>query len=203
MAETVLATAAEVLAAGPELLPTPDERARARAFDRRSDRDAWIAARLLARTLVARHVGTHAGDVRLAQTCARCGGPHGRPRVVGYDDVHVGWAHSGDLVAAVVDDAPCAIDIESLPALRIRDLPLAVLTDAERTWLDSQTNRHRGFAELWAAKEVLVKLGRTDLDGALAVDVTPSFDGLPVLGVMLHGLDPGPHDAVAAWASFG
>jgi 4'-phosphopantetheinyl transferase len=194
---TVVTTAAEVLAAGPDLPLTADEHDRADAFHRRCDRDTFVAARLLTRTIVARHVGTGPLDVRLVQVCEQCGGPHGRPRVLGHDDVHVGWSHSGDLVAAVVDVVPCAIDIESLVSSRDRDLPPESLTDPERAWLDRQPDHHRAFAALWVRKEVLVKLGLTDLDEALAVDVIPSFDGLPVLGATLVAVDAGAHDAVA------
>ena len=82
----MIVSAAEVLATGPDVPLTPAERVRADAFVHRVDRDSWVAARLLTRSLVARHLGVEAIDVRLAQACHRCGGPHGRPRVVGHDD---------------------------------------------------------------------------------------------------------------------
>lgn len=197
---TTIAAAADVLAgvADPDRLLTDSERSRAARFRRPADRDDYVAARLLARTLVAEHAGVGPDAVRFAQVCATCGGPHGRPRVVGLH-VHVGWSRSSGVVAVVVADTPCAIDVESLAPLRVRDVPLAALHPAERAWLAHQPDRHAAFARLWVRKEVLVKLGVLTLDDLADVDVTPSFEGATVLGHLLHGLDPGPHDAVVAW----
>lgn len=162
---------------------------------------ASVDARGLARRLVAQHTGVAPGDVRLAQTCAACGGPHGRPQVLGLD-VHVGWAHSAGLVAVVVSAVPCAVDIESLDRLRTGLLPLDTLHAHERAWLAEQADgapRAAAFASLWVRKEVLVKLGDLSLDDLAAVDVTPALAGDRVLGRTLLGLDVGRHDAVAAW----
>ncbi|MCW2813500.1 MAG: hypothetical protein JWN84_955 [Nocardioides sp.] len=195
-----MAASYDVLAAGPDVPLSPAEQDRAAALTREADRADFVAARLLARVLVARHVGTDPAQVRFAQTCAQCGGPHGRPQVVGHD-VHVGWAHSAGVVAATVDDVRCAVDVQSVAALRGGELPLGVLTTAERTWLDGQPDRPRSFAGLWIRKELLVKLGDLTLDGVSRVDVTPSLVGAPVLGRTLVAVDTGGLDAVAALAS--
>ncbi|WP_244928104.1 hypothetical protein [Nocardioides sp. W7] len=197
----LIATSVDVLAAGP-VATTPEERARADRLHRPEDRRDYLASRVLARALVAHHTGAEPDDVRFSQTCARCAGPHGRPVVVGLD-VHVAWSHSAGLVAAIVDDDPCAVDLESLAALRTGALPLGALAAGERVWLDDQADRPRAFAELWVRKEVLVKLGDLTLDQTAGVDVTPSFSGRPVRGRYLVALDPGPHDAVAAWSTTG
>ncbi|WP_170286009.1 4'-phosphopantetheinyl transferase family protein [Nocardioides rubriscoriae] len=159
--------------------------------------DGRRAARTLARRLVTEATG-HA-DVRFTQVCAQCGGPHGRPTVVG-GDAHVGWSHTAGLVAAVVADAPCAIDVESLPRVRERDLPLDLLATDERAWVAAQPDAARAFAELWVRKEVLVKLGEVTLDEALGLDVLAALSGEPVLGHTLVPLDVTPYDAVGAWA---
>lgn len=156
------------------------------------------AARALARQLVRDRTGRD--DVRFAQTCAECGGPHGRPQVVG-GGVHVGWSRTAGLVAAVVADVPCAVDVESLPSLRTTTLPLALLDSRERAWTAAQPDPARAFAELWVRKEVLVKLGDLSLDEALGLDVLPALAGETVLGRTLVALDPRPHDAVAAWGT--
>ena len=202
MTTTVVAAAAEVLAgvADPDRLLDDAELARARRLRRPADRADYVAARLLARRLVADHAGLDPGEVRFTQTCATCGGPHGRPRVVG-SDVHVGWSRSTGLVAVVVADTPCAIDLESLPALRGHDLPLDALGPAERSWLAGQPDPHDAFARLWVRKEVLVKLGLITLDDLATADVLPSLDGEPVLGHPLVALATAPYDAVAACSS--
>jgi 4'-phosphopantetheinyl transferase len=198
VATTRVSATDEVRSGGPDLVLSREEQERADALHRPADRDDFVAARLLARLLVAEHVGTDPAEVRFVQVCERCGGPHGRPRVVGHD-VHVSWAHSAGLVAATVDDAPCAIDVESVARLREGELPLGVLTDSERSWLEQQHDQPRAFAELWVRKEVLVKLGDATLDAVTDVDVAPSLSGLPVLARTIVAVDTAPWDAVAAW----
>ena len=156
------------------------------------------AARLLAERLVATRTGV--ADVQLAQTCPACGGPHGRPQVVGAA-AHVGWSRSTGVVAAVVADRPCAIDVESLPALRAAPLPLDLYGPGERAWVLAQDDPVRAFARLWVRKEVLVKLGDATLDEALGVDVLASLTGDPVRGRTLVELDATSYDAVAAWGT--
>jgi 4'-phosphopantetheinyl transferase len=156
------------------------------------------AARTLAARLVAQHTGLP--DVRFTQVCAECGGPHGRPRVVG-GDAHVGWSRSSGGVAAVVADVPCAIDVESLGPLRTASLPLDLYPAAERAWVVAHADPVRAFARLWVRKEVLVKLGDVSLDAALGLDVRASLAGEPVLGRTLVELDATAYDAVVAWGT--
>ncbi|MFB9313014.1 4'-phosphopantetheinyl transferase family protein [Nocardioides plantarum] len=156
------------------------------------------AARPLAERLVATHTGR--AEVRLTQTCAECGGQHGRPQVVG-GGAHVGWARSAGLVAAVVADVPCAIDVESLAVLRAGPLPLDLFPPAEQAWVAAQDDRVRAFARLWVRKEVLVKLGDVSLDEALGLDLLASLTGHAVLGRTLVELDAASYDAVAAWGT--
>lgn len=196
----MVAVARDVLAAGPDLPLSHPERARLDTLRRPEDRDGFVAARLLARRLLAAHLRTTPREVRITQVCGRCGGPHGRPIVVG-GGAHVGWAHSGGLVAVVVDDAPCAVDLEVLVPDRDTTPPLHALTDAERAWLVGQPDPQRAFAELWVRKEVLVKLGDTTLDDLAEVDVLGSLDGAPVRGRVLRGLATDRVDVVGAWCT--
>lgn len=199
VATAQVARSEEVLASGPA--PTDDEVAGSRRLAHDADRRDWLAARVLARRLVAEHTGRDAGEVGLAQVCATCGGPHGRPSVVG-GGAHVGWSHTAGLVAVVVADAPCAVDLESLPRLRGQVLPLDLLPAPERAWAAARPDPVRAFAELWVRKEVLVKLGEVTLDDALALDVRASLDARPVLGRVLVPLAQAPsYDAVGVWAT--
>lgn len=158
--------------------------------------DASVEAPVLARRLLVRHSGRDGVVVR--QVCGECGGPHGRPQVVGAD-AHVGWSRSAGVVAAVVADEPCAIDVQALDPLRTQGIPLDLCSPGERDWVVVQADPVRAFTGLWVRKEVLVKLGEVTLDEALAVDVRASLDGRPVLGRTLVELDATAYDAVAAW----
>jgi phosphopantetheinyl transferase len=156
------------------------------------------AAPALARRLVTRLTGTT--DARFTQACAECGGPHGRPQVVGGGG-HVGWSRSDGLVAAVAADVPCAVDVESLARLRTTPLPLDLYPPGERAWVAAQDDPVRAFARLWVRKEVLVKLGGVSLDEALGLDVRASLAGEAVLGRTLVELDATAYDAIAAWGT--
>lgn len=128
----------------------PDERARWSRLQRQTDRDDFVAARVLVRQLlVSAGVADDIAAIALAQKCAQCGGPHGRPSVVGRPEVFVSWAHSSGRVAAAVSDRPVGIDIEPAHAVVPK--------------LDGRT---RTVTE-WVRMEALVKAGHTDLDGGL------------------------------------
>lgn len=198
MGAPVVAVAREVLAAGPALPLSAADRQRVDALRRPEDRDAFLAARLLARTLLADHLGTTPREVRVSQVCERCGGPHGRPHVVG-GGAHVGWTHGGGLVAVLVADAPCAVDLEVLVAGPSPAPPSDALTADERAWVAAQADPRRAFTELWVRKEVLVKLGGTTLGDLGGVDVLASLHDRPVLGRSLRPLETDRADVVGAW----
>lgn len=197
---TVVAASYDVLAGGPVVVLSAAEQERWARLEQQVDRDAFVAARLLARVLAGQVLGVAPEDVAFTQVCEDCGGPHGRPRVVGHD-LHVGWSHSDGLVAATVDAAPCAVDVQVVAPLRGGAPPLGVLGAAERAWLAGQADEPAALATLWVRKEVLVKLGDTTLDALPTVDVLPSLTGQPVLGRVLATVDVGDLDAVAARAS--
>ncbi len=199
MSRVRVARSDDVLVAGPR--PTDDEVAGSRRRQHEADRRDRLAARVLARRLVAEHTGRDADEIRLAQVCAVCGGPHGRPTVVG-GGAHVGWSHTAGVVAVVVADDPCAIDLESLVRLRRQPPALETLSHHEHDWAARQPDPVRAFAELWVRKEVLVKLGDVTLDEALALDVRASLEGRPVLGRRLVPLaETATYDAVGAWCA--
>lgn len=145
-----VALSSELLAAHPDAqsLLGADERARLAALRRREDQDDFVAARVLVRTLLVAESAVPLRAVRIRQECARCGGPHGAPQT---DGAFLSWAHSSGVVAAAVSDQPVGIDVEPLGAA----VPV----------LDG---RLRDVAE-WVRLEAIVKTGRIDLDGALAL----------------------------------
>lgn len=129
----------------PEAVPLqPFEVSRAEALRRSRDRRDYLAAHVLARVAASLASGEHWTDIVVRQLCSSCGGPHGRPTVVGHPDLSVSWSHSGGSTAAIVGSCPVSIDIESnhgagpnFPVRQVRD---------------------------WVRFECLVKLGLTTLD---------------------------------------
>jgi enterobactin synthetase component F len=152
-------------------LLTAAERERRDRLHRADDRAAFVAAHVLVRECAARLLGVEVGEVEIAQRCAGCGGPHGRPTVAGVPDVHVSLSHSRGVVAAAAAWSPCGIDVEPLRPIA----PIAaVLTEAERAWIADQTDPSAAFLRLWVRKEALVKAGFGSLNDPLSLDaLTP------------------------------
>ena len=176
---------AEAGAAGKGLLSPPEKERMAR-LRRASDRAAFLAAHLLIRKCAARLLGVHPGDVSIVQRCATCGGPHGRPEVVGHPNVGVSLAHSSGVVAAAAGTVPVGIDVEAFPppdGLAPGDLS-AALTAAEVGAIESALDPRRAMLLAWVRKEACLKAGLVDLDGLDSFDLS----ALP--------LDPPPGDLV-------
>lgn len=95
------------------------ERARLVALRDDADRQRFVAARALLRRVVGDVAGCAPAEVVLHQTCARCGGPHGRP-VVGHG-LEVSMTHAGGLVAVAVARSPVGIDLEPVPTAAEED----------------------------------------------------------------------------------
>lgn len=177
MRETTLAACHPVEAMRPFL--TVDrlddaQRARWARLRRRRDRDAFVAARVLASLLWSCLRGRPAHECRLEQRCQECGGPHGRPHVRDDPDVAVAWSHSGGLAAAIVGPGPVAVDVETgLPPVELTGGPGP--SDSARRWTT---------AECWT------KAGYTDLAEALhhlRRGTVPSAPrGLPSLSELQH-----------------
>lgn len=168
---------AEVLArwpAGFEALNAP-ERERARSFARSSDRDDFVAAHLLARECVARLLGLAATAVDLLQRCERCGGPHGRPTVVGHPGIGVSWSHTQGYVHAVADHRAVGVDLERLDSLPAGPVEPGLLhrfaTVSEARAVITASDPRDAFLKLWVCKESLVKVAARNLDDFRSVDL--------------------------------
>ena len=97
------------------LLP-PGDVARLERFRRPADRARGALAAVLSRLAVAELMHVQAAAVEVTRHCARCGGAHGKMRVVGGPEVSV--AHSGDVVAVATSTAaPVGVDVEFLGRL--------------------------------------------------------------------------------------
>lgn len=170
---------AEVGAPGEASL-SPAEEERLARLRRPSDREDFLAAHLLIRECAGRVLGVRPRDLSIVQRCATCGGPHGRPEIVGYPDVGASLAHSRGVVAAAAGTAPLGIDVEAFrpddgsagsPALATGDLS-AVLSTAEAAAIESAPDPSRALLLAWTRKEACVKAGLVDLDGLPTYDLS-------------------------------
>jgi 4'-phosphopantetheinyl transferase len=163
------------------------ERRRWIAYRREEDRERFLTGCALAKTALARYTGQRPADVRFDRTCGQCGEPHGKPVIEGGGVEH-SVAHSGDLVAVAVAQAPVGVDVEQLDG---RPRPLGgdgdpdalarlVLSAAERAALAKvpPAGRARAFMIAWTRKEAVTKatgdgLRATFSDVVVAVGAGP------------------------------
>lgn len=94
-----------------------------------------------------------------------CEGEHGKPELVGHNDVHFNMSHCQCAVACVVSDSPCGIDVERIPERVKEDLCRYVFNAEECSLVLSAERPEVEFARLWTMKEALVKLTGTGLSG--------------------------------------
>lgn len=171
--------------ASPSQLLAPYECAKADALRSRKARDAYVAAHLLVRRVAAMLLGRRAEDLVLEQRCEECGGPHGKPVIVGYPGLYVSLSHCDAAVGAVAAQSPAAIDVEEWEKLDVADLIKArMFSRAEQMELRGlRTNAQvRAAARLWVHKECLVKLGVLSLDdfggcNLASLDLSSAFEG--------------------------
>lgn len=119
-----------------------------------ADRRRFTSAAALLRVTVADHLDIEPHSIRIDRTCADCGRPHGRPRVLrtGHD-VHVSVSHSGGFVGvALTEIAPVGIDVEAVTA-DLDDLVDVACHPDERSAIVTS----RDFTTVWVRKEAVLK----------------------------------------------
>ena len=156
----------------PESLLSGPELARAEALTSPDSRRDFVAARMLARLLLRCWHDPGAelasiADIVLAQTCGRCGGPHGPPADV--FGLGVSWAHAGGIVAAAVGPGSVGVDVE-LSAPGRAAARADGRADGRGVWLGEATS-----LRAWVRAEAIVKWGHGTLDDALRW--LPELDG--------------------------
>ena len=175
------------------------ERGRREALRQPADRDRFTAAAALLRLVIAGETGLTPQGVPVRRTCERCGRPHGRPRIDGYD-VHVSISHSGERVGVAVAGAPVGVDVEQIRPVSLADLAPHTLGP------DEPAPDHAGFFTYWARKESAVKATGDGLSVPLAqVRVSRpdqparllAYPGRPELVATMHDLDAGAGYAAA------
>ncbi|WP_298460495.1 4'-phosphopantetheinyl transferase superfamily protein [uncultured Cellulomonas sp.] len=188
-----------LLAADHGLLDVLDatERDRVRSLSRPADQGRSMLAAALLRTAVGQCVGAPPAEVVLDRSCADCGRPHGRPRVVGPGRVrpHVSVSHSGLLVVVAVSaGAPVGVDVQ-----RVADVAAAAGPAGGGAGSDAVGDRARA----WVRREALVKAGDdgvapgvlvlpTPLDGYVAALATLAARPLTEDDVVVRAWPPDP-----------
>ena len=84
-------------------------------------------------------------------------GEHGKPSIIGHEDIHFNLSHCKTAVACAISDNPIGIDVES-----IRDAKESVIryamNDDEARQIISSSNSALEFTKLWTMKESVLKL---------------------------------------------
>lgn len=125
------------------------ERGRFAAYRQTADKQRFAVGCALAKSAVARRLGTSPSVVKFDRTCGECGRMHGKPRVAG---VELSVSHSGNAVLVAVADAPCGADVEELADRHdVAALSRYVLGDGE------QAADEREFVRAWTRKEAVTK----------------------------------------------
>lgn len=194
------------------------EVARSATFRQEADRARFVTGRVLAKAALAFLVGSGPEAVRLLARCPDCGGPHGKPQVLGSAQ---GWelsiSHSDQrVVVAVSDGVPLGVDIEHFEPWQGSGLPPEydlVLTAAERAALEliPQERRARAALSYWTRKEAVLKATGEGLNTPMTdfsvsspdqppvlLGWHPADGGRPVPAIADIALDEDYHAAVAA-----
>lgn len=115
----------------------------------------YLATRVITRLVLGTAVGADPSALQLDRNCLRCGGPHGKPRLVG-GGMHFSVSHTaGRAAVAICKSAPIGIDIEACdPRLDAGTLSAAMLSPAERR---AAGGRLDAILTYWTRKEALIK----------------------------------------------
>ncbi|TFC72480.1 4'-phosphopantetheinyl transferase superfamily protein [Cryobacterium sp. TMS1-20-1] len=115
---------------------------------------------------VARVCRVELTEVTIAQRCERCGGAHGKPRVLRPPGTFASLSRAASTVAVAVSLAgPIGVDIESVSAVGRAGFDDVAFNGPERLALRAvpMAARDRVRATLWTAKEAVLKLSGAGL----------------------------------------
>ncbi|MEV7561005.1 4'-phosphopantetheinyl transferase family protein [Streptomyces sp. NPDC048331] len=135
------------------------ERRRADRFVRPQDRGSYLVAHVTLRLLLGALLDTAPRDLVMARdTCPECGGPDGRPVLVG-GRAHFSLSHSGDAVFVACASTPVGVDVEAVPTPRVVAQSVEFFHPDESAELAAfpEAERPAAFARLWARKEAHLK----------------------------------------------
>ncbi len=154
---------------------------------------------VLSRTLLRHLLATHSGLPPEAMQFARA--TSGRLLLAGNGPWEISLSHGAGLVAAMVANAPCGVDIERPRAARVARVAQRYFAPAEAEWLRTRdaATAERDFFRLWTLKEACAKaLGQGLADNmarlAFTLGTTP-----PALLVADQGLQLWQAPVAEAW----
>ncbi|MFE6819669.1 4'-phosphopantetheinyl transferase family protein [Streptomyces sp. NPDC057677] len=154
------------------------ERQRAAGLAHAEDRVRFTAAHLALRRLLGTYLDTLPQDIRYGrETCPCCGGPHGRPTVLGASrGLHFSLSHRGDLVLVGTAVAPIGVDVDLVADPGGAAELAAMLHPAEQREIEAlpPPRRPRALARLWTRKEAYLKGLGTGLGRDPAADYVGS-----------------------------
>lgn len=142
-----------------EALLDESELRRLAAYRQSADRERFVVGVALAKYAVSLYVGVEPTLIRFDRTCPRCSTPHGKPILRG-SGIEFSIAHSGDVVAVAVADAPAGIDVEQhTEGKHLVNLPPLVFAEREAETLQAlaPTVRANATTVVWTRKEAVVK----------------------------------------------
>ena len=164
-----------------------EEQARAGRFHSPADRDRYTAGRGILRALLARYLGTPAGDFRF------CLNAHGKPGLAsgsGTADLHFNISHSHGLALfAFTLGREVGVDLELVrPTLRDDRLAERFFSPQEVAALRAlpESAQKEAFFHCWTRKEAYIKARGAGLSinlASFAVSLAPDpFTHLPIIG---------------------
>ena len=83
-------------------------------------------------------------------------GAHGKPVIVGHEDIQFNLSHCREAVACVIGERPVGIDVESLDQYD-DELVRATMNEAEQRQIACSPNPAQAFMRFWTMKESLLK----------------------------------------------
>ncbi|MQA60449.1 MAG: 4'-phosphopantetheinyl transferase superfamily protein [Actinophytocola sp.] len=173
--------AAEYLA-----LLDPLERGRYDAYRKDIDRRRFLTGRVLTKTVLARRLDATPAEIKLDATCADCGKPHGKPRVVCAAEVSLSISHSGERIGlALTSTVPVGLDVETVNRRGNADLIGYALNDTERAAIAHlpKPRRDEAFYFYWTRKEALMKATGRGLKIPLrSITLTPPGETARLIG---------------------
>lgn len=172
------------------------ERARVASLERPADQGRSMVAAALLRVAVGERLGVPPHEVVIDRTCAECGEPHGRPRVLGPGDAlpEVSVSHSGLLVVvALADGAAVGVDVQRVADVEARVEAREAAEPAAGGHAPSEVRSESDDdrACSWVRDEAVLKVGAGPSGPTPAVRMVPTpLDGYVAALAVLAGECP-------------
>lgn len=108
-------------------------------------------------------------------------GPHGKPGLREYPDMHFNLSHSGSKAMLVWSDRETGCDIEAVGPVR-EGVMRKAFSEEEKAYVSSAEEKEQGrrFTEVWVRKESFLKAVGIGIDTDLSAWSVIGKDGLPV-----------------------